>query len=367
MDSEDTLTASPKGPWIVIGLMSGTSLDGLDVAVCEFVADQDVSNWSGQITRFECFKYPSELASRLRGSMGLTSEKLFQLDRDWARFAASCVTPLNTKAHLLSSHGHTVFHNPSDGYTVQIGSGADLAALTSLPVVCDLRRLDVAYGGQGAPLVPMVDSPLFSKYSACLNLGGFVNISHLNSSQNTKAWDIGVCNNLLNLLASEMELEFDDGGAIASSGKLIPELLKEFMALEYHKLPPPKSLGMEWMKSELLPILSMYQHFSLEDRMYTAVEYISLTIINSCPANGEILVTGGGVLNTFLMSRINKLSSTASYDFVIPDLSLIHGKEAFAFAFLGLLRFLNKPNILQSVTGASCSSSSGAVWMPNRY
>lgn len=202
MDYEDTLTAPSKGPWVVIGLMSGTSLDGLDVAVCEFTAGHDSLDWSGQITHFECFKYPSELATRLRGSMELTSEKLFQLDRDWARFSAKCVNTLNTKADLLSSHGHTVFHNPKDGYTVQIGSGADLAALTSLPVVCDLRRLDVAYGGQGAPLVPKADSILFSQYSACLNLGGFANISHLNSL-NTRAWDIGVCNNLLNLLASD--------------------------------------------------------------------------------------------------------------------------------------------------------------------
>jgi anhydro-N-acetylmuramic acid kinase len=366
MDYEDTLTAPSKGPWIVIGLMSGTSLDGLDVAVCEFDVDKDYSNWRGEIAYYQCFKYPLELTIRLRESMDMKSEKLYQLDRDWARFAASCVNTLNTKAHLLSSHGHTVFHNPSDGYTVQIGSGADLAALTSLPVVCDLRRLDVAYGGQGAPLVPKADSVLFSKYSACLNLGGFANISHLKSSQDTTAWDIGVCNNLLNKLSSEKGFEYDDGGSIASSGKLIPELLKEFMALPYHKLPAPKSLGIEWMKFEILPILNKYKHLPLEDRMCTAVEYISLTIINSCPSSGKILVTGGGVLNAYLMSSLNELSANASFEFVTPELNMIHGKEAFAFAFLGLLRVLNKPNTLQSVTGASKSSSSGALWLPNR-
>ena len=365
MDYEDTLTAPPKGPWVVIGLMSGTSLDGLDVAVCEFVAGHDSLDWSGQITHFECFKYPSELASRLRESMELTSEKLFQLDRDWARFSAKCVNTLNTKADLLSSHGHTVFHNPKDGYTVQIGSGADLAALTSLPVVCDLRRLDVAYGGQGAPLVPKADSVLFSQYSACLNLGGFANISHLNS-KNTRAWDIGVCNNLLNMLASEKGLEYDDRGEIASSGKVIPALLTDLMSLQYHHLPPPKSLGIEWVNAEIRPVLNAYKHLPLEDRMCTSIEYISLTIVNSSETSGEILVTGGGVLNTYLMSRLHALSSNHSFEFVTPDLNMIHGKEAYAFAFLGLLRFLNKPNMLQSVTGAFVSSSSGAVWMPNR-
>jgi len=366
MDSEDTLTASLKGPWVVIGLMSGTSLDGLDVAICEFDVNTDFSNWRGEITYYQCFKYPSDLSIRLRESMSMTSEKLFQLDRDWARFAASCVNTLNIKAHLLSSHGHTVFHNPTDGYTVQIGSGADLAALTSLPVVCDLRRLDVAYGGQGAPLVPFADRMLFSEYSGCLNLGGFANISHLKASQVTTAWDIGVCNNLLNKLSSLKGLEYDDGGSIASSGKLNTELLKEFLDLPYHKFSPPKSLGIEWMESDISPILSKYKHLPIEDRMCTAVEYISLTIVNSCPKSGKILVTGGGVLNAFLMSRLNLLSVNSSFEFVTPELQMIHGKEAFAFAFLGLLRFLNKPNTLQSVTGATSSSSSGALWLPNR-
>ena len=352
--------------YTALGLMSGTSLDGLDVAVCTFVSDKHSSNWSGQITYYKCFEYPSELSLRLKGSMEMPSEKLFQLDRDWARFAAKCVNTLNTKAHLLSSHGHTVFHNPKDGYTVQIGSGADLAALTSLPVVCDLRRLDVAYGGQGAPLVPKADAVLFSEYAACLNLGGFANISHLHSSQNTKAWDIGVCNNLLNRLASEKGLAYDDGGAIASSGKVIPELLNDLMSLSYHRLLPPKSLGIEWVKREIAPLLNTYSHLPLEDRMRTSIEYISLTIINSSATSGEILVTGGGVFNTFLMSRLHELSCDHDFEFVAPDVNMIHGKEAFAFAFLGLLRFFNKPNTLQSVTGASISSSSGAVWMPNR-
>lgn len=366
MDYEDTLRASSQETWVVIGLMSGTSLDGLDVAVCEFVAGHDLTEWRGQISRFECFRYPPELASRLRRSMELTSEKLFKLDRDWARFSAKCVNTLNTKADLLSSHGHTVFHNPNDGYTVQIGSGADLAALTSLPVVCDLRRLDVAYGGQGAPLVPKADSILFSQYSACLNLGGFANISHLNSSQNTRAWDIGVCNNLLNLLASERGLAYDNHGEIASSGKVIPAFLTDLMSLSYHHLSPPKSLGIEWVNAEVLPVLNTYKHMPLEDRLSTSVEYIALTIINSCESSGEILVSGGGVFNTYLMSRLDLLSRSHSFEFVTPDVNMIHGKEAYAFAFLGLLRFLNKPNTLQSVTGASISSSSGAVWLPNR-
>jgi anhydro-N-acetylmuramic acid kinase len=167
------------------------------------------------------------------------------------------------------------------------------------------------------------------------------------------------------MLASEKGLEYDDRGEIASSGKVIPALLNDLMSLQYHHLPPPKSLGMEWVNAEIRPVLNAYKHLPLEDRMCTSIEYISSTIVNSSETSGEILVTGGGVLNTYLMSRLHTLSSNHSFEFVTPDLNMIHGKEAYAFAFLGLLRFLNKPNTLQAVTGAFISSSSGAVWMPN--
>ena len=365
MDSEDTLTASLKGPWVVIGLMSGTSLDGLDVAVCEFDVNTDFSNWRGEITYYQCFKYPSDLSLRLRESMSMTSEKLFQLDRDWARFAASCVNTLNTKAHLLSSHGHTVFHNPSDGYTVQIGSGADLAALTSLPVVCDLRRLDVAYGGQGAPLVPFADRMLFSEYSGCLNLGGFSNISFFDHDGNTQAFDVGPCNNLLNWLTSEINLDYDDGGEIATQGKVIDELLTQLLSLSFHKLPPPKSLGMEWINKALFPILDNWKHVTLEDRLRTSVEYIAKIIFDVTPTKGNVLITGGGAYNTFLIHRLHEMAKDRmKCNYVLPDDIMIQGKEAYAFAFLGLMRWLKEPNILTSVSGAVKTSSGGAVWLP---
>ena len=363
MDCEDTLTDPLKRSWTVLGLMSGTSLDGLDVALCEFTSLDGDSAWKGEIVQFKCFEFSVSLSKRLRNGINLQAEDLFKLDRDWACFAAKCVNSMNVKADLLSSHGHTVFHNPSDGYTVQIGSGADLAALTSMPVVCDLRRLDVAYGGQGAPLVPLVDSLLFSEYSACINLGGFSNISHLNGNLTT-AWDIGVCNNLLNHLSREINLEYDDGGIISSSGVVIPDLLSSLLSLPYHELSPPKSLGMEWMVESVLPILNEYSSSSLEDRMRTSVEYVAQTIVESCPSSGSVLITGGGVFNSFLMSRLQELTKSFDINFEIPDPIISQGKEAYAFAFLGLLRYLNKPNILQSVTGASKASSGGAVWIP---
>jgi anhydro-N-acetylmuramic acid kinase len=250
-----------------------------------------------------------------------------------------------------------VFHNPKDGYSVQIGSGAVLAAQTNLPVVCDLRSLDIAYGGQGAPLVPLVDSILFSEYTACLNLGGFANISIL-----PKAWDIGVCNNLLNMLAQEKGVEYDAEGSIAKSGKIIGDLLDKMLSISYHRLPPPKSIGVEWMHKELYPLLEKVADHPLEDRMRTAVEYIAISIVNDCPKAGKVLVTGGGAFNRFLIQRLNELAD--GVQFYLPESDIINGKEAFAFAFLGLLRWLGEPNVLKSTTGASKESSGGAVWLP---
>jgi anhydro-N-acetylmuramic acid kinase len=307
------------------------------------------------------FDFPEALRSSLKNSMILTAEELWKLDKSWAHFAAECVSKtspeLLLRVQLLSSHGHTVFHNPQDGYSVQIGSGAVLAAQSNLPVVCDLRSLDIAYGGQGAPLVPLVDSTLFSEYTACLNLGGFANISIL-----PKAWDIGVCNNLLNILAREKGVEYDAEGSIAKSGEIIGDLLQQMLSIPYHRLPPPKSLGVEWMQKELYPLLEKVADHPLEDRMRTSVEYIAISIVNDCPKAGKILVTGGGAFNRFLIQRLNELGD--GVEFYLPESEVINGKEAFAFAFLGLLRWLGKPNVLKSTTGARKESSGGAVWLP---
>ena len=358
MDCEDTLSNSENRTYTVIGLMSGTSLDGLDVAICEFTCDP---TWSGRILQFNMFDFSESLRSSLKNSMILTAEELWKLDKSWAHFAAECVSKtspeLLLRVQLLSSHGHTVFHNPQDGYSVQIGSGAVLAAQSNLPVVCDLRSLDIAYGGQGAPLVPLVDSTLFSEYTACLNLGGFANISIL-----PMAWDIGVCNNLLNILAREKGVEYDAEGSIAKSGKIIGDLLQQMLSIPYHRLPPPKSLGVEWMQKELYPLLEKVADHPLEDRMRTAVEYIAISIVNDCPKAGKILVTGGGAFNRFLIQRLNELGD--GVEFYLPESEVINGKEAFAFAFLGLLRWLGKPNVLKSTTGARKESSGGAVWLP---
>jgi len=366
MDCKDTITHSLKKTWKVVGIMSGSSLDGLDVALANFTRENN-GIWSGELDQIHCFDFPASLKVRLHKAMHMTALEMCELDRDWALFAAKCVkdsiTNLSLKPDLVASHGHTVFHNPSEGFTTQIGSGAIIAAETHMPVVCDLRSLDVAYGGTGAPLIPLVDKLLFSEYDGCLNLGGFSNISHLNSKPEVIAWDIGPCNNLLNKVSRIVGFEYDKDGLIASKGVIKDELFNDLCALTYHHKPAPKSLGMEWVESELRLVIDKYSSLSVGDKLRTAVEYIAHIIVVDSPA-GRVLVSGGGVWNTFLMDRIRKISADKSTEFLIAEPDMANGKEAYGFAFLGLLRWLGESNVYQEVTGASRPSSGGAVWLP---
>ena len=352
MDDKDTIT--------VTGIMSGTSLDGLDLARVKFSESSD-GRWSYELLEFVCEDFLEGLRGKLANSMSMSGIELAELDIEWAEFAAECVGKMRGESDIVASHGHTVFHRPEKGYTVQIGSGALLAARTGKPVVCDLRSLDVAYGGTGAPLIPIVDELLFAEYDACVNLGGFSNVS-MKIEGELRAWDIGPCNNLLNRLAREMGLEYDRDGAVASAGKVHEELLIELLDLDYHKLPAPKSLGMEWMEEKVMPILDKWSDVSLAFRLRTASEYISQTIAKDLPQGRRVLFTGGGARNSFLMQRVKEL--TPESHVVIPEGTLIDAKEAIGFAFLGLLRWSGKENVRKSVTGARIASSGGSVWLP---
>ena len=361
MDREDTTTESLEKSWTVIGLMSGTSLDGLDIARAKFEINSK-GDWVGELLDFKCFDYPEELWARLRNSMELGALELKCLERDWSRFAAEKVLELKEDSDLLCSHGHTVFHKPEDGITLQIGSGSILSSLTGLPTVCDLRSQDVALGGTGAPLIPVVDRMLFSEYSACVNLGGFSNIS-LSDEESTIAWDMGPCNNLLNLLAREVGLDFDEDGKMAQEGVIADSLLEDLLKLDYHAEKPPKSLGMEWFYNEMLPILVAHKGLSLENMMCTSVEYIATTIVADLPV-GSTLFSGGGARNKYLIRRILEMIEGTDRKIIIYEAPMLDAKEAYGFAFLGLLRWLLMDNVLESVTGASRPTSSGAIYQP---
>jgi anhydro-N-acetylmuramic acid kinase len=347
----------------VIGLMSGTSLDGLDIAYCTFYKKDH--HWSFDFHIGETVSYSPDWKARLKGAMELTGYDLSMLHVELGQLHGQWVKDFIFKNNIIEveaicSHGHTIFHDPRKSLTLQIGSPAHIAAETKLPVVADFRTKDVALGGQGAPLVPLGDALLFSEYAACLNLGGIANISLQENGQRI-AGDLGICNILLNAIAAMEGKEYDEGGMLARKGNVIESLLAKWNAIPFYNKELPKSLGREFFeilyKKDLLP-----NDHSVEDLMRTAVEHIAMQISGFIESKSisQILVTGGGAFNEFLIERVRDLSSAEIH---IPSSQIIQFKEAVIFGFLGVLRLSGEVNTLRSVTGASNDSVGGAIWL----
>jgi anhydro-N-acetylmuramic acid kinase len=350
----------------VIGIMSGTSLDGLDLAYCHFIKEQDL--WNFEILKAETIEYDAGRRDGLTKIMEKSALDITLLHASLGSFIGKEVA-LFIKKHSLtpdfvSSHGHTIFHQPSKSVTLQIGSGAHLSAGCGLPVVCDFRSLDVALGGQGAPLVPIGDKLLFSDYEFCLNLGGIANIS-FEYHKKRIAFDICPVNIVLNQLALSLGHPFDEGGLLAKKGKVNNDLLKLFNAADFYKQAYPKSLGKEWVDKNIFPLLQASK-ISVEDKLCTFCEHIAVQI-NAVITNAglssssKLLITGGGAFNQFLINRIKALSS-GKVNVAVPDKNTIMFKEALIFAFLGVLRVRNEVNCLSSVTGASKDNMGGALY-----
>lgn len=357
----------------VMGLMSGTSLDGLDIGVSVFQRSEKQGVWSGILESFTSIPFPDSWRNRLCEMPAASAENWFVTSMEWTQWCADQIhsTGWVSEVDLVVFHGQTVFHRPNEGWTGQLGSGAHLhAALNGVPVVCDLRSLDVAYNGQGAPLVPIVEDHLYGAYEGCLNLGGIANFSCIDEESGSRvAWDIGPCNLLLNHLAARVGQVFDEDGHLAAKGHILPALFERFLTLDFHAMVPPKSLGREWIEDEVLPLLDFETDASVEDLMATAVAYIA-SIIRLAAEGKRTLVTGGGAYNVALIDALksnNKTLRGLPLDVVIPQEIQVEGKEAHAFAFLGLLRVLGEPNALPSVTGARQASSGGALWGTPRF
>ncbi len=352
----------------VIGLMSGTSLDGLDVAWCEFWIEKNC--WHYRIIEAETYTYDIKWR-KILGQLHRMSAKAFaETDAMFARLMAGYVNSFCEKyscnANLIASHGQTIFHNPSESYTTQIGNGAVLAALTGKNVVADFRSADVALGGQGAPLVPFGDRMLFGKFDYCVNLGGFANISFEIANKRI-AFDICPANFIINKLYSEAISAksnagvFDRGGAYAKQGRFIETLFEQLNRLDYYQMNYPKSLGREWVETDFLPALNNLP-YNKRDVLHTIYHHIAFQIavvMNKLPGR-KALFTGGGTYNDYLMSLI-KLYAPEK-ELVIPDKKTIDYKEALVFAFLALFRTKGKINCLKSVTGAKRNSSAGAIY-----
>ena len=357
-----------KVTYKVIGLMSGTSLDGLDMAYCHFHHHFD--SWSFELVQSKSMSYSAEWEEKLKKAIDLSAEQILELNLEYGKFLGDQVkdfiNAFDLEVDFIASHGHTVFHQPEKGLTYQIGSGQEMAIESGVKVICDFRRKDVAFGGQGAPLVPIGDQYLFGQYAACLNLGGIANISFQSDNKNV-AFDIGMANMLLNYLANQMGKPYDESGQIARSGKIDQPLLDTLNALKYFNLSYPKSLGYEWFLSEVLPIINN-SDISIEDKMCTAVEHEAMQIGNVLKKEfnllGTVLITGGGAFNKFLIERI-KFHTPSQFKIVVPDANTIDYKEAIIFAFMGVLRDREEINCLASVTGALQDSCGGEMFYPN--
>lgn len=356
--------------WHAVGTMSGTSLDGLDLALVKFTGNE---GYSFEILRSESIKYSEKWKKRLHQAFEATADDLSRLHVEYGVFLAEKILSFiessgGPRPDLIASHGHTVFHRPEEGYTVQIGSGAVIAARTGCKVVCDFRAQDVALGGQGAPLVPIGDALLFTKYDLCLNLGGFANIS-FDMEGERKAFDICPVNIVLNQYTRQIGLEYDDGGQLASEGNLHEGLLGALNDLPFYFTDRPKSLGYEFVVEQILPLIDSYG-LPVTDVLRTFVEHAAQQIAGVIRKAGtvsdrgqvEVLVTGGGAFNGFLIDRLRALSGSR---IILPPREIIEFKEALIFAFLGLLRIQNKINCLKSVTGAAKDHSSGVVYHIN--
>ncbi len=348
----------------VIGLMSGTSMDGLDVAHVSFSHEKDQSD-KFELLHQMTFTYPEEIMQKLMHSGSMSVSEICLLDKDLGKFYADCVNNFTVKfkikkeeIQLIASHGQTILHQPHLGYTLQIGCGQTLAFHTGISVINDFRSLDVIAGGQGAPLVPVGDFGLFHEHAeAFLNIGGFCNVSWKENGI-VRAFDICPGNLPLNALAQHKGLSYDKNGKIAESGTINFFLLDLLNNLPYYTEDGPKSLGTEWLESDFYPLIKMDKE--IENNMATLVEHIAIQISNQLNNKeiASVLITGGGAKNQFLIERIQHYYNG---HIILPSDDIIDYKEAIIFAYLGYLRLLNRENTLASVTGAASNLSSGVL------
>jgi anhydro-N-acetylmuramic acid kinase len=354
-----------------IGLMSGSSLDGLDIVFVELLENR--GEWNFEILAADCYPYSLDWQEKLKSAIHLSAKDYQLLHTEYGQYTGREVNrfieenSLHYKVGLIASHGHTTFHLPAQKMTAQLGDGAAIAAVTGLPVVSDLRALDVAFGGQGAPIVPIGERLLLKEYSMFLNVGGIANIS-FNLGDHYIAYDVCPANRVLNMLVSKLGKEFDEGGAIAASGTLDPALLQQLNELEYYRQAYPKSLANSFGTDEVYPMIEA-KGLPVEDALRTYTEHIAVQIARAIEqqganiSQGKLLVTGGGAFHTFLIQRLQELGSQFSVEVVVPDSKLVQYKEALVMALIGVLRWRQEYNVMASVTGADRDSIGGAVWI----
>ena len=352
---------------VILGVMSGTSCDGLDLALCSF--DDEFPQVRFEVLSANCFEYSAVWREKLQNAMHLSALELAILEDQWSRKVANeiltFIEDAPEKPELIGFHGHTIFHQPQNGFTVQMGSGATLSRLTKIDTVCDFRQQDVALGGQGAPLVPMGEQWLFAAYTGFMNLGGFSNVTRriqqADGLETMIAYDVCALNIVLNKLCAELSLPYDAEGKIAAGGSISSELLEALNEIKYFQTDEKGSLGLEWVNKNVLPVIEEYRNaksLSIETIIATFTEHCAIQCGKAMP-DGLYLLSGGGTHNITLIDRIRKYTNA---QIEVPNQLLNDFKEAIIFAFLAGLRAAELPNTLTSVTGASRSGSNGAYY-----
>lgn len=347
----------------VIGLMSGSSLDGVDIAYVNF--SHDNKKWFFQIVEAGNVPYSEYWKEQLSQAFNKNKDELKKLDKEYGRYLGTItkryIKKYEMEPKLIASHGHTIFHRPEEGFTLQIGDGQEIANATGIMTINDFRTEDVEKGGQGAPLVPIGDRHLFAEYPICLNIGGIANVSYETDDKRI-AYDICMANQLLNYLAGKLGYDYDNNGNFARQGIVNKELLNILNDNPYYIQDAPKSLGREFFENVQHKVIDDSQ-LSVYDLLATATEHIALQIANATNhlETTKMLITGGGAKNQYLINRIKALSK---HEIIIPETMIIDYKEALIFAFLAALKMEGKINVLSSVTGASSDSSSGKIWIP---
>lgn len=354
-----------KDYYNVIGVMSGTSLDGIDIAYITFTIANE--KWNYKINFCETIPYDQEWITALKNAITSTEKELTTLNQKYSQYLGKLIAQFISKNKLnnldaICSHGHTILHQPQNGFTLQIGNLPEIATHFTVPFVCDFRVKDVELGGQGAPLVPIGDELLFSSYTYCLNLGGFSNVS-MHENGKRIAFDICPVNTVLNLYAEKLGVPFDEGGKNAAKGNFNPALFDALNEVPFYHKQHPKSLGFEFVKDTILPLIEKY-NCTTEDVLHTFTKHIAFQIANvTKKENSTLLLTGGGAYNTFLINEIKK--NAPKTHITIPDNKTIEFKEALIFALLGVLKLRGQINVLASVTGAQKDHSSGKIFNPN--
>ncbi len=372
-----------------IGLMSGTSHDGVDIAACTFAETQ--SGWQWQIAAAETYPYDDSWRGRLLALVNGTAADLAKADADYGHYLGMLLRRFTLEHDVhpqyIASHGHTVLHAPHQHYTYQLGSGEVMVTHLNAPLVTNFRVRDVALGGQGAPLVPFAEWHLFTESSLFLNLGGIANLSVFNRSGRRdlfaeKTWlrpgwqhlgyDVCAAAQVLDALAQQHDpsMQYDANGAVARGGHLVPGLLAELAALDFYALTPPRSLGREWVLSTLLPLLHAYPA-SAADKLHTytvhIAQQVAAELMRLGVSGGMMRVTGGGAHNAFLMQQLTEALDQVDVTLAATDELLINYKEALAFAFLGLHALLGRPNVLHAATGARTAAVAGSVHLPTEF